>query len=68
MITTDNRELYDICKSLRAHGWTRDLKNSKIFKKKNDEFYENYRFILPGYNVRPQEINGAIGIEQIKKV
>ena len=67
MITTDNRELYDICKSLRAHGWTRDLKNSKIFKKKNDEFYENYRFILPGYNVRPQEINGAIGIEQIKK-
>ncbi len=67
MITTDNKELYDICKSLRAHGWTRDLKNSKIFKKKNDEFYENYRFILPGYNVRPQEINGAIGIEQIKK-
>tara|TARA_B100000902_G_C27310671_1_gene918198 strand:- start:2289 stop:3449 length:1161 start_codon:yes stop_codon:yes gene_type:complete len=67
MITTNNKELYDICKSLRAHGWTRDLENSKIFKKNNDEFYENYRFILPGYNVRPQEINGAIGIEQIKK-
>ena len=67
MISTNNRELYDICKSLRAHGWTRDLSNSKIFKKKNDEFYENYRFILPGYNVRPQEINGAIGVEQIKK-
>ena len=48
MISTNNRELYDICKSLRAHGWTRDLSNSKIFKKKNDEFYENYRFILPG--------------------
>ncbi len=67
MITTNNKELYDICKSLRAHGWTRDLENSTIFKKNNDEFYENYRFILPGYNVRPQEINGAIGIEQIKK-
>ena len=38
MITTDNRELYDICKSLRAHGWTRDLKNSKIFKKKMMNF------------------------------
>ena len=38
MITTDNRELYDICKSLRAHGWTRDLKNSKIFKRKMMNF------------------------------
>jgi len=67
MITTNNRELFDICKSLRAHGWTRDIKGSKIFKKKTNEFYENYRFILPGYNVRPQEINGAIGVEQLKK-
>ena len=67
MITTNSKELNDICKSLRAHGWTRDLENSKIYKKKSDEFYENYRFILPGYNVRPQEINGAIGLEQLKK-
>ncbi len=67
MITTNNKELFDICKSLRAHGWTRDIKKSNIFKKKTNQFYENYRFILPGYNLRPQEMNAAIGIEQLKK-
>jgi CDP-4-dehydro-6-deoxyglucose reductase, E1 len=67
IITTNSRELYDICRSLRAHGWTRDIKNSKIFKKKKSNFHEQYRFILPGYNVRPQEINAAMGLVQLKK-
>ena len=26
------------------------------------------KFILPGYNVRPLEMSGAIGIEQLKKL
>ena len=70
MISTDNDELYEILLSLRAHGWTRDLKkNSKFHKKKeSDSFYGSYDFILPGYNVRPLEIEGAIGIEQLKRL
>ena len=70
MISTDNDELYEILLSLRAHGWTRDLKkNSKFYKKKeSDSFYGSYDFILPGYNVRPLEIEGAIGIEQLKRL
>lgn len=67
MITTDSKELNDICRSLRAHGWTRDIKNSKIYKQKKSNFYEQYRFILPGYNVRPQEMNAAMGLVQLKK-
>ena len=39
-----------------------------IYEPTADDFYEAYRFILPGYNVRPQEINGAVGIEQLKKL
>ena len=69
MIVTDNEELYHILLSLRAHGWTRQLpKENLITKKSNDIFEESYRFILPGYNVRPTEISGAIGIEQLKKL
>ena len=34
----------------------------------DDEFFEAYRFILPGYNVRPLEMCGAIGLEQLKKL
>jgi CDP-6-deoxy-D-xylo-4-hexulose-3-dehydrase len=69
MVTTDDRELFELVKSMRAHGWVRDLPaDSVIYEKKNDDFFEAYRFILPGYNVRPIEMSGAIGIEQMKKL
>ena len=69
MILTDNEELYHIMLSLRAHGWTRDLPtNNHLVKKEVNPFYESFRFILPGYNLRPLEFSGAIGIEQLKKL
>jgi CDP-4-dehydro-6-deoxyglucose reductase, E1 len=69
MVLTDDQELYELAKSMRSHGWVRDLPdNSLIYEKREDDFYEAYRFILPGYNVRPLELSGAIGIEQLKKL
>lgn len=69
VVITNNTELYHIAKSLRAHGWTRDLPDdTEIYEKRDDDFYEAYRFILPGYNARPLELSGAIGIEQLKKL
>ncbi|MEM5539420.1 MULTISPECIES: DegT/DnrJ/EryC1/StrS family aminotransferase [unclassified Olleya] len=66
---TDNEELYHYMLSIRAHGWTRNLpKDSKIYKKKEDAFYESFNFIMPGYNLRPIEMEGALGIEQLKKL
>jgi CDP-4-dehydro-6-deoxyglucose reductase, E1 len=69
MVTTDDRELFELVKSMRSHGWVRDLpQDSVIYEKKPDDFFEAYRFILPGYNVRPIELSGAIGVEQLKKL
>ena len=69
LTVTDCEELYHIMLSVRAHGWTRDLpKDNLITNKKEDEFEEKFRFILPGYNLRPLEMSGAIGQEQIKKL
>ena len=69
VICTDNEELYQIIKSLRAHGWTRNLdKNNLLCKKSENDFEESFRFILPGYNVRPLEFSGAIGLEQLNKL
>jgi CDP-6-deoxy-D-xylo-4-hexulose-3-dehydrase len=69
VIVTDDEELYHLCLALRAHGWTRNLPpESSIYAKKEDDFYEAYRFILPGYNARPLELAGAIGLEQLKKL
>ena len=46
-----------------------DLRRNQSWRWKwDDEFKEAYRFILPGYNVRPQELNAAIGLVQLKKV
>ncbi|MCK9618085.1 MAG: DegT/DnrJ/EryC1/StrS family aminotransferase [Lentimicrobiaceae bacterium] len=70
MINTDDEEIYHILLCLRAHGWTRQLPEmNKITGKKNSNwFYESWNFVLPGYNVRPLELSGAIGIEQLKKL
>ena len=70
IITTNDEELYHILLSLRAHGWTRNLpKQNKITPPKSDDpFEESFRFVLPGYNLRPLELSGAIGIEQLKKL
>jgi len=70
MVVTDDEELYHILLSLRSHGWTRSLpKENKVCgTKSDDQFKEWFRFVLPGYNVRPIEMMGAIGIEQLKKL
>lgn len=69
MITTDDEELYHILLSIRAHGWTRNLpKINHVSNKSDNWFEESFRFVLPGYNVRPLEMSGAIGIEQLKKL
>ena len=69
IILTENEETFHLMKSLRAHGWTRDLPyDSTIYDRGEDDFYEAYRFILPGYNARPLDLSGAIGIEQLKKL
>lgn len=69
-VCTDDEELYHILLCLRAHGWTRNLpKHNHVSGVKSDNaFEESFKFVLPGYNVRPLEMSGAIGIEQIKKL
>lgn len=68
MVVTDDAHLYEMMLSLRAHGWTRDLpaKNT-IHNKEGDAFLDSFRFVLPGYNLRPLELEGAVGIHQLKK-
>ena len=67
---TNNEELYHIMLSIRAHGWTRNLPKMNLVtgEKSNDPFEESFRFVLPGYNLRPIEMCGALGLEQLKKL
>lgn len=69
VIVTDNERVRQYLVSLRAHGWTRGLPNKNyIHDKTGDPFEDSFCFALPGYNVRPVEMSGAIGIEQTRKI
>ena len=69
VVITDDEELYHILLCIRAHGWTRNLPNKNhVLNKSENWFEESFKFVLPGYNVRPLEMSGAIGIEQLKKL
>jgi CDP-6-deoxy-D-xylo-4-hexulose-3-dehydrase len=64
MITTDDRHFYELLLSLRSHGWTRHWPEDNLFKQK----VEKFRFVFPGYNVRPIEMMAAVGLKQMEKL
>ncbi len=69
IVATDSEELYHVLLALRSHGWTRNLPTKNhVSNKSNNWFEESFRFVLPGYNVRPVEMSGAIGVEQLIKL
>tara|TARA_A100001015_G_scaffold67966_1_gene75246 strand:- start:2265 stop:3437 length:1173 start_codon:yes stop_codon:yes gene_type:complete len=68
MILCKSKDDADFIKSMRAHGWCRDLDDkNNIYKKTGDNFKDSFTFITPGYSVRPLEMSGAIGSVQLRK-
>lgn len=68
VVVTDDEDLYHIMLSLRAHGWLRDQPAHSKLNIEVDDFMRQFRFVLPGYNLRPLEMSGAIGQEQLRKL
>jgi CDP-6-deoxy-D-xylo-4-hexulose-3-dehydrase len=70
VVCTADEELYHLLLCLRAHGWTRNLpKHNHVTGVKGDDpFEESFRFVLPGYSVRPLELSAAVGVEQVRKL
>ena len=64
MIICKNKKDYEILKSLRSHGWSRDIKIAN----KYPNLDPRYIFINSGFNLRPTDIQAAIGISQFKKL
>ncbi len=68
MVLCKNQDDADYMRSMRAHGWIRELPDdSPLYKKTGNAFNDNFIFATPGYNIRPLEMSGAIGTEQLKK-
>ncbi len=69
LVVTDDEYLYQAAMSLRAHGWTRELPSDNLVHPKSGDVWDDlFRFVLPGYNVRPLEMSGALGRAQLTKL
>lgn len=71
-VCTDDEELYDTLRMVRSHGWDRNLSpdKQKLLRKKHniDDFYAKYTFYDLAYNVRPTEIQGFLGRNQLQYI
>ncbi len=70
LLATNDTEIDHLARAIRNHGWARDVPADSWLNvgRADDPFFEAYRFVVPGYNVRPLEICGAIGLEQLPKL
>jgi CDP-4-dehydro-6-deoxyglucose reductase, E1 len=71
MLCTDNEELAEMLRIVRANGWDRNLTASqqKTWRKRYEiqsEFQAKYTFYDLGFNLRPTEITGFLGLNQLK--
>jgi CDP-6-deoxy-D-xylo-4-hexulose-3-dehydrase len=68
MVVTNDEEIFEMAKGMRAFGWIRDLKDKETLAKKYPKVDQRFLFTNMGYNFRPTEIQGAFGIHQIRKL
>ena len=67
-ITSNSLELSDDLKSMRAHGWIRNRSDIKKLSNKYEALDKRFLFLMPGFNVRPMEIQAAVGLVQLSRM
>lgn len=70
MVCTDDGDLAEMLKIVRANGWDRNLSPAQQDKwrkrfKISSELEAKYTFYDLGYNLRPTEITGFLGLTQL---
>ena len=71
MICTNDKKIYETIRILRGHGLLRESGNKKFenkVKKKYNKLSPNFIFLYPGFNMRNNEIQAVIGINQLKRL
>jgi CDP-6-deoxy-D-xylo-4-hexulose-3-dehydrase len=67
-IATDDDSLADDLRSMRSHGWSRDRSDVKEWSSQVSSNDSKFLFVSTGYNVRPMEIQAAVGSLQIEEI
>ena len=76
-VATNSLEFANDLRAIRSHGWSRDRFDVEEWNKKSKNKLltsgisinqSKFQFITTGYNVRPMEIQAAIGLEQLQSL
>ena len=67
-IATDDDSFADDLRSMRSHGWSRDRSDVSEWNSSVSSNDSKFLFVSTGYNVRPMEIQAAIGSLQIEEI
>jgi len=68
MVVTDDDEFADLCRCLRAHGWTRHMRARDALEALYPDLDPRFLFVNIGYNLRPTELQAAFGLHQLPKL
>ena len=65
MVVCNSFDDYQILLSMRAHGWSRNLKLHKNIDKYYPNLDKRFIFVNSGFNLRPTDIAASIGSSQL---
>ncbi|NQW52664.1 MAG: DegT/DnrJ/EryC1/StrS family aminotransferase, partial [Rhodospirillales bacterium] len=65
---TDDFEFSELMRILRAHGWVREVEDQQKWFDEHPEIDRRFLFVNVGYNLRPTELQGAMGLVQLPKL
>jgi CDP-6-deoxy-D-xylo-4-hexulose-3-dehydrase len=71
MVSTNNTDLYEMLRMLRAHGMVRELDSESRRRELADDFpdlHPDFIFAHAGFNFRSTEINALIGRSQLRRL
>ena len=67
-VATNDSDYADDLRSIRSHGWSRDRSDARVWQEPYSKSDSKFLFVSTGFNVRPMEIQAAIGISQISDI
>jgi CDP-4-dehydro-6-deoxyglucose reductase, E1 len=67
-IVVNSPDLADDLRSMRAHGWIRNRSDVAKMANKYPSLDPRFLFHMPGFNLRPMEIQAAVGLVQLDKI
>lgn len=71
MVCTNDKKIYETVRILRGHGLLRESGNQQFetkIKNKYKKLSPDFIFLYPGFNMRNNEVQAVIGINQLKKL